>query len=292
MVVSQDPADLARNVDNMAELLQAHQIVHLDRLGLAHAVDVVAGQVDKHDVLCAVFLRREQLLSEPGVLCPSAGQLDRRSVRRTLEGLASTDSTRNSMVVHLSILNLAQRLGARTDNLYIPAVQVEHVRARVEPAQMSVDVERVQLRGPAESLAWHGLDDVPLLDVLLQVRHEALVPRFPHIALGLVAERDRSLRWQRHVLGLELPSRLVQTRDGLLVQRLDLGRGRSVRQVHVSDDLHRLERVVEDDERGSDHEECFGKAGNGVIEGRGGFRDGLEVRDGIVRDESDGAAWV
>lgn len=44
-------------MDNMAELLNLHQMIDLDCLRLADAVHVVPSQVNQHDVFRAVFLR-------------------------------------------------------------------------------------------------------------------------------------------------------------------------------------------------------------------------------------------
>lgn len=43
-------------------------MVHFDRFGLANAINVVAGEVNQHDVLSTIFLRTEQLLAQPFVL--------------------------------------------------------------------------------------------------------------------------------------------------------------------------------------------------------------------------------
>lgn len=53
----------------MAEPLQAHKVFDLDRLGFTHAVDVVTREIDQHDVFRTVFLRVEQFLAKPLVLC-------------------------------------------------------------------------------------------------------------------------------------------------------------------------------------------------------------------------------
>ena len=44
-------------------------MIHFDRFGLANAINVVAGEVNQHDVLSTIFLRTEQLLAQPFVLC-------------------------------------------------------------------------------------------------------------------------------------------------------------------------------------------------------------------------------
>ena len=52
--------DLAREVHDVAELLDLHQAVDLDSIGPADAVDVVAREVDEHDVLGPVLEGREE----------------------------------------------------------------------------------------------------------------------------------------------------------------------------------------------------------------------------------------
>ena len=56
-------------MDDVAKPLETHKMIHLDRLGVADAVHVVASQVHEHDVLCAVLIRVEQLFAEALVLC-------------------------------------------------------------------------------------------------------------------------------------------------------------------------------------------------------------------------------
>lgn len=41
---------------DVAEPFQLHQMVDLDSLGLADAIDIVSSQVYKHDMLRAIFL--------------------------------------------------------------------------------------------------------------------------------------------------------------------------------------------------------------------------------------------
>ena len=45
----------------MAELLQPQKMINMYCGGLAYTVDIVSREVDKHDVLCAVLLRRQEL---------------------------------------------------------------------------------------------------------------------------------------------------------------------------------------------------------------------------------------
>lgn len=56
-------------MDDMAELLDLHEMVDLDGVGLADTVDVVAGEIDEHDVFGPVFLGRAELFAQDLVLC-------------------------------------------------------------------------------------------------------------------------------------------------------------------------------------------------------------------------------
>jgi hypothetical protein len=66
--LAEDSRDLTREVHHVAEFLDLHQAVDVDRLGPAHAVDVVPCEIDEHDVLGAVLEGSEQLPCETIVL--------------------------------------------------------------------------------------------------------------------------------------------------------------------------------------------------------------------------------
>ena len=55
-------------MNDVAELLHCHQMVYLDRLGLANTVDIIAREIDQHDMLSSIFLGVQQLLAQPLVL--------------------------------------------------------------------------------------------------------------------------------------------------------------------------------------------------------------------------------
>ena len=44
-------------------------MIHFDRLGLANTINIIACEVNQHDVLGSIFLRTKQLLAQPLVLC-------------------------------------------------------------------------------------------------------------------------------------------------------------------------------------------------------------------------------
>lgn len=53
----------------MAEFLQSHKVVYFHCPCIAYAINIVSSEVDKHDVLGAVFLRRLEFIAEPLILC-------------------------------------------------------------------------------------------------------------------------------------------------------------------------------------------------------------------------------
>ena len=55
-------------MDDVAEVLHAHQMIHFDRLGLTDTVDIVAREIHQHDMLSSIFLGVQQLLTKPLVL--------------------------------------------------------------------------------------------------------------------------------------------------------------------------------------------------------------------------------
>lgn len=138
--LAKDARDLGGEVHDVTELFDLHQTVDLDRLGLADAVDIVASEVNEHDVLCSILERREKGRSELFVLCGAslvqapAGQ-GRNG--RTLGTLASSHSSSDGVVRHDVLLDLAEAFGAGANEPdIVPAVDVEHVRRRVELAKM------------------------------------------------------------------------------------------------------------------------------------------------------------
>lgn len=43
-------------MNNVTELLNLHEVVDLNSLWFAYTIDIVSREVDKHDMLCSVFL--------------------------------------------------------------------------------------------------------------------------------------------------------------------------------------------------------------------------------------------
>ena len=97
------------------------------------------------------------------------------------------------MVEDLPLLDLAQRLRTSSHQLQIPKVDVKHVRTRVQAPELSVGVERMQGRRSRETLTRHGLDDVSLDDVLLELGHEGLVSFLSDVGGEVLVGDDKGL---------------------------------------------------------------------------------------------------
>ncbi len=165
--------------------LERHQL--LDLLGAVahHPADVVAGEVDEHDVLRPFLRVLDELGFEPAIVLVVASPPARPGDR------AADDPP---------VAQLHQRLGRRTDDRRLGMVQVVHVRRRVDEPQHAVDVERRHRLDEIEALREHDLEDVAFEDVLLRRVHRRGPRARGEVAADLrqlvehVAGRDRRAR--------------------------------------------------------------------------------------------------
>ena len=115
------------HMHHVAVSLHVHEAFHPDRARPADPAEVVAAEVDQHQVLGPFLLVLQHLFSQTRVLgrrgSPRSGPGDR-------SGLRETTGHRH------------QRLGAGPDDLEIAERDVVHVGARVHRSQSAVDRER------------------------------------------------------------------------------------------------------------------------------------------------------
>ena len=162
-------AQLARHlrgeVHHVAVALERHHLVDLLGAEADDPADVVAGQVDEHDVLGELLRVLAQLGRQAPVVlvgaAPAAGAGDRPGD-------------------DLAVEQLHHRLGRRADERDLGVAQEVHVRARVDLAQHPVDVERVGVELEVEALGEHDLEDVAGEDVLLGHLDRLLVHAVGH----------------------------------------------------------------------------------------------------------------
>jgi len=137
-------------VHDVRVALDAHDLGDLDGAGGGHAPDVVAPEVDEHDVLARSWDREElarSCASSSGVAAARAGPASGRT-----SILPWSSRTRNSGEAPVTRLR-----GSRG----------EHVRRRVGHAQRAVDVEDRRRRGHLEALRQHDLERVAGVDYSL-----------------------------------------------------------------------------------------------------------------------------
>ena len=134
-----------------------HELDGVDGPGVAYPLEVVAGEVDEHEVLGALLVVGEQLLGQPHVV---------------LGGLAARPRPGDRMGDDTAAGDLDQGLRARADDVVGAAVGVRdaeevHVRAGVGGPQRAVDVERRRRAGQREPLRDDDLERLPRPDRLL-----------------------------------------------------------------------------------------------------------------------------
>ena len=133
------------------------------RTPAADAREVVAAEVDEHDVLGAILLRRQEALDVP-------------LVRRRRPG-DRTDA-------RVPVLACDEALGRRADERDAVQLEQEEVRRRIDPAQSPVEREGRRRGGPLRALRRDDLVRVTRPDVLLARPH--------HLLVALLRRRPRS----------------------------------------------------------------------------------------------------
>ena len=133
--------------------LERHELRDADRAVGTDAAEVVAAEVDEHDVLGALLLVALQLLAEAQVL---------------LVRLAARPRAGDRVRLGLAALDPHEHLGRRADDRQLADAREVHVRRRVHVAQRAIHGERVGLQVDLEALRQHHLVDVAPGDVLLR----------------------------------------------------------------------------------------------------------------------------
>ena len=136
----------------MAVVLEGEQLVDVLGAEVHHPADVVAGQVDQHDVLGDLLGVLLQLAGHAPVVLLAAAPAPR----------AGDGPGDDPAVDHPH-----HRLGRRADHRDRRVAHEVHVRRRVDLAQGAVEVERVGAEVEVEAHRQDDLEDVAVQDVLL-----------------------------------------------------------------------------------------------------------------------------
>ena len=137
----------------MAVVLQGHQLLDLAGAEVDDPTDVVAGEVDQHDVLGHLLRMLPQLTPEAPVLLLAA---------------PPPASARNRPGDHPALEQLHHRLRRRTHHRHLGVAHEVHVGAGVHEPQHTVNIERFGLEVEVEALRQHDLENVAGEDVLLR----------------------------------------------------------------------------------------------------------------------------
>ena len=258
----------------MRVALQHHEL--LDPLGAVthHPPDVVAGQVDEHDVL--------------GPLLGVFAQLGRHA---PVVGLAATAApgARDRPADHPAVEELHHGLRRRADERHPRVTHEVHVGRRVHLAKHPVHVEGVVVAIEVEALRQHDLEDVAGEDVLARHLDRGAVGGRRHRRAAVGQLRELARRWR---------GRRVRERPGELVDpRVEPGDGELVRvgrrglldpfgEDHVLDEVEALAEVVE---RGHVTHHAQHRVGRAQVVG-GHVGQPLDLAYDVVAEVSDDAA--
>ena len=205
--------------------------LHLEQLrdshgpGAAHAPEVVAGEVDEHQVLGALLLVGLELVRERIV-----GRAVGVAAARARDRLERRDAGARERDV---------RLRRGRHDLAVAEVAEDHVGRRVDGAQRAVERERARGRRARDQLRRHHLEDVAALDVHLRGAHHRLV--VGGRALGIALAGAAQGRHGLHARG-QRPEQVGAERVGLAVV------------AGLRDHLQRLAHVIEGDDDGREQE--------------------------------------
>jgi hypothetical protein len=255
-------------VHHVRVALDHHLVGYPDRARCRYAADIVAAQVDQHDMLRALLGVGEQLGGDRGVLSGRGPRGRVPAIGRSV--IVVPDSPHED-------------LGEAPDHVMIGKIEIEHVRRRVEAAQRPVERNRRRRKGPRRAL--RDLD-------LHAVAGEHVFLRAPDgfEELGF-AERARQ-RGLRHLSGrifLALQQFLGQwsreARAQLCKPRVRCRVRVRIARVGVDHEIELAHDVVDDGELVGDQQQHVRSSERiGLV---GSKRARLDVPDGLVPEISD-----
>lgn len=250
-----DPGDGGLEVHDVRIAADVHEPGDGDGARHADTAEVVASEVDEHEVFGALLLVGEQLIGQAAVLglvpAPRAGAGDRVGRRDP-------------------VLDGDEGLGAGADQVEARQAQQEEIGAGVRDAQLAVDVEGRGGDRHVEALGGHHLEDVAGPHVLLGLLDEPLeLPRSTLVldhGRGDLACRREHRRTRRAQPGGHRPDAPHGIRPG------PLGALRAVVVVDgIGDEPDLAAVVVEDGHVRGEHHDHVGHAqvvGQGLAQGR------------------------
>ncbi len=262
--------DVRDDVHDVAVALDDHEIIHLHAAVLRDAADVVACEIDQHQVLGTLLRVGQQLGGERIVLlrrlAPPARPGDRADVDAAIDG---------------ADMNFRRR----ADQREVTEFQDEHVGRRIHMSQRPVEIHRRAMKIRGEALARDELEHVARSDVFLPAEHHVLV-----FSLRGIAFRRLRLDWREAV-----ESGYVERAIEHFYQGGDLGSSGAIGLLQrgmlasesIRENLQAAQALVEDNQRVGQHEDGVGNA-EFVLRWRGHGR--FELAHGVVGEIADQTA--
>ena len=261
--------DVGDDVHDVRVALGDHEIGEAHGVEFADAADVVAGEIDEHDVLGA-FLGSARSSAR-------AGRPPRASCR------AGACRRWGGLRLALFAADVEFRRGA--DERHAAELEDEHVGRGIDEAQRAVEIDGRVSRRDFEALRRDDLEDVAGADVFLHgLGHfDVLVAR--HVDGGLerldvVEDGEETAGDGADEAGFEF----LDLGDGFVISAVGVG---GIGDVRVGDDFDAAFEMVEDEERVGDEEVGVGDVEVVLF---GALDRGLELRDGLEAEVADGAA--
>ena len=160
----------------MREPLDGKALHHPDGADLRHAADIVAAEIEQHQMLRALLRIGQQLGLERQILCRVRTALARAGQRADR---------------HHAVAQPHQNFRAGADGDEIHEIQIEQKRRRIDPPQAAIERERRQRERRLEALARHHLEHVPGANIILRRLHHGEEFLLLHVG-GLLQRRLRT----------------------------------------------------------------------------------------------------
>jgi hypothetical protein len=162
----------AHDVHDVAVALDHAVRIDAHGAGRGHPAEIVARQIDQHDVLGVLLGIREQIALELEIAVGIGAARPRPC---------------DGAKLRVAAVRLHQRLGRGTDHRDVAELAEEHVRRRIEQAQRPIDLEGRERMSSLEARGEHQLVHIAGGDVRLRALHER----------GMVAFRERGRRGRK-----------------------------------------------------------------------------------------------
>ena len=222
--------------------LQGEFLGHFDRADLRDAADIVAPEIEQHQMFGALLRVGQQFLADRLVLGAVPAAMARAGDR----------ADGDAVVPHTN-----QNLGARADNGEIGEVEEIEEGRRIDPPQRPVECEGRQREGRLETLRQHDLEDVAGGDIFLRPFDHSEIMFLRRVRYRLGECLDIELLRRMGQRAVEISDDIVETFLGAGIGRLG---GDARLGAHRRHQRHLVLHGIEDRDDRRPHEEAVGQA--------------------------------